>query len=47
MNIKTNLLEENINFVDNIKKQNKYFKIFIFSIGIIMFFFIFYVIIQY
>ena len=27
MNIKTNLLEEYINFVDNTKKQNKYFKI--------------------
>ena len=28
MNIKTNLLEEYVIFVDNIKKQNKYFKIF-------------------
>ena len=28
MNNKTNLLEENVNFVDNTKKQNKYFKIF-------------------
>ena len=26
MNIKTNLLEEYVNFVDNTKKQNKYFK---------------------
>ena len=26
MNIKTKLLEENIDFVDNTKKQNKYFK---------------------
>ena len=27
MNIKTNLLEEYVNFVDNTKKQNKYFKL--------------------
>ena len=47
MNIKTNLIEEYINFVDNIKKQNKYFKIFIISIVIIMFLFLFCVIIQY
>ena len=43
MNIKTNLLEEYVNFVDNTKKQNKYFKIFISLIVII----IFCVIIQY
>ena len=30
MNIKTNLLEEYVNFVDNTKKQNKYFKLFLF-----------------
>ena len=30
MNIKTNLLEEYVNFVDNTKKQNKYFKLFFF-----------------
>ena len=41
MNIKTNLLEEYVNFVDNTKKQNKYFKIFLFLIVIIMFLFIF------
>ena len=29
MNIKTNLLEEYVNFVDNTKKQNNYFKIII------------------
>ena len=29
MNIKTNLLEEYVNFVDTTKKQNKYFQIFI------------------
>ena len=27
MNNKTNLLEEYVNFVDNTKKQNKYFKL--------------------
>ena len=26
MNIKTNLFEEYVNFADNTKKQNKYFK---------------------
>ena len=26
MNIETNLLEDYINFVDNTKKQNRYFK---------------------
>ena len=42
MNIKTNLLEEYVNFVDITKKQNKYFKIIIILIIIIMFlFFIF------
>ena len=30
MNIKTNLLEEYVKFVDNTKKQNKYFKVIIF-----------------
>ena len=37
MNIITNLLEEYVNFVDNTKKQNKYFKLFLFSIAIIVF----------
>ena len=27
MNIKTNLLDEYVNFVDNTKKQNEHFKI--------------------
>ena len=40
MNIKTNLLEEYVNFVDNTKKQNKYFKIIIILIVIIMFLFL-------
>ena len=39
MNVKTNLFEEYVNFVDNTKKQNKSFKIFIFLIAIIMFFY--------
>ena len=41
MNIKTNLLEEYVNFVDNTKKQNKYLKIFLFLVVIIMFLLIF------
>ena len=37
MNIKTKLLEEYVNFVDNTKQQqNKYFKLFLFLIVIIM-----------
>ena len=31
MNIKTNLLEEYVNFVDLTKKENKYFKLFFFN----------------
>ena len=38
MNIKTNLLEEYVNFVDNTKKQNKYLKIIMFLIVKIIFF---------
>ena len=34
MNIKTNLLEDYVNFVDNTKRQNKYFKTIIISIAI-------------
>ena len=36
MNIKTNLIEEYVNFVDNTKKHNKYFKIIIFLFVIIV-----------
>ena len=43
MNINTNLLEEYVNFVDNTKKQNKYFKKFIILIVLIMFLFLFFV----
>ena len=38
INIKTNLLEECVNFVDNTKKQNNYFKLIMFLFVIIMFF---------
>ena len=47
MNIKTNLLEEYINFVDNTKQQNKYFKLFLFLIVIIMFLFLFFLLFKY
>ena len=47
MNIKTNLLEEYINFIDNTKKQNKYFKIILFLIVIIMFLFLCFVFFKY
>ena len=43
MNIKTNLLEEYVNFVDNTKKQNEYLKIFLFLIVIIVFLYLFFV----
>ena len=46
MNIITNLLEEYVNFVDNTKKQNKYFKIF-FLITIILFLFLCFVLFKY
>ena len=36
MNIKTNLLKEYVNFVHNTKEQNKYFKMFIFLIVVIL-----------
>ena len=42
MNIKTNLLEEYVNFVDNTKKQNNHFKMFLFLSALFMFFFIFF-----
>ena len=36
MNIKTNLIEEYVNFVDNTKKQNK--KLWIFTIILVFFY---------
>ena len=41
MNIKTNLLEEYVNFVDNTKKQNKYFKILLILFVIVLYLFLF------
>ena len=41
MNNKTTLIEEDVNFVDNTKKQNKYFKIILSLIVIIVAFFYF------
>ena len=46
MNIKSNLLEEYANFVDNAKKQNEYFKI-IFIIFIVKFLFLCFVLFKY
>ena len=46
MNIKTNLLEEYVNFVDNTKKQNRYFKIII-LIAVILCLFLFFVLFIY
>ena len=40
--IKTNLLEENVNFVDNTEKQNKYFKKIMYLFVIVMFLFLSY-----
>ena len=47
MNIKTNLLEEYVNFVDNTKKQNKYFKITLIFFVVILCLFLFFVFINY
>ena len=47
MNIKTNLLEEYVNFVNITRKQNKYCKIFLFLIAIIMFLFLLFVSFKY
>ena len=47
MNIKTKLLEEYVNFVADTKKQNKYFKAFLFVIVIIMCLLLFFVLFKY
>ena len=47
MNIKTNLLQEYVNFVDNTKKQKKYFKIFLFLIALFTFLFLFFRLFEY
>ena len=41
MNIKTNLPEDYVNFVDTTKRQNKYYKTFIFLFAIIISFVLF------
>ena len=46
MYIKTNLLEEYVNFVNNTKKQNKYFKIIIFLNTIFTVLFLFFVLLK-
>ena len=43
MNIKTNLSEDYVNFVDTTKKQNKYFKTIITLIVVILGLFLFFV----
>ena len=42
-NIKTNLIEENVNFVDVTKKQNRKFKIIMFSVAVNIVLFLFFV----
>ena len=41
MNIKTNLLEEYLKFVDNTKKQKNYFKIIFINMFLFLFFVLF------
>ena len=41
MDIKTNILEDYVNFVDTTKKQNKYFKIILSLIVIVITLFVF------
>ena len=47
MNINTILLEDYVNFVDSTKKQNKYFKMVITLIAMLMFFFVTFLLFQY
>ena len=47
MNIKTKLLEEYVNFVDNTKKQNNNFKMIIILILTILCLFLFFVLFNY
>ena len=47
MNIKATLLEEYVNFVDNTKKQNKYFKIIITLIVVNLCLILFFVLFKY
>ena len=47
MNIKTKLLEESVNFVDNTKKQKKHFKKILILFVVILCLFLFFVFISY
>ena len=47
MDIKTNILEEYVNFVDNTKKQNHYFKINLILFVVILCLFLCFVFINY
>ena len=47
MNIETKLLEEYVNFVDNTKKQIKYFNIILILFVVILCLFLFFVFINY
>ena len=47
MNIKTHLLEEYVNFIDNTNKQNKYFKIILTLFVVILCLFLFFVLFNY
>ena len=47
MNIKTNLIEEYVNFVDNTKKQNKYSKIILILFVAILCLILFFVLFKY
>ena len=47
MNVKTNLVEEYVNFVDTTKKQNKYFKIILILFVVILCLFLFFVLFNY
>ena len=47
MHIRTNLLEEHVNFVDNTNKQNKYFKTILLLFVVIYCLFLFFVLFSY
>ena len=47
MDTKTNLLEDYVNFVDNTKNQNKYFKIVIFLFVVFLCLFLFFLLFKY
>ena len=47
MDIKTKLLEDYVNFVENTKRQNKYFKTILISLAIILSLFSFFLLFKY